>query len=62
MHSSEADEIEARLERVRKREEDLDGRLALLVAKEQYASILSVPTFVPVHQGSKLTGMEIVAM
>ena len=34
MHSSEADEIEARLERVRKREEDLDGRLALLVAKE----------------------------
>ena len=34
MPSSEADEIEARLERVRKREEDLDGRLALLVAKE----------------------------
>ena len=34
MRSSEADEIEARLERVRKREEDLDGRLALLVAKE----------------------------
>ena len=34
MASSEADEIKARLERVRKREEDLDGRLALLVAKE----------------------------
>ena len=34
MASSEAGEIEARLERVRKREEDLDGRLALLVAKE----------------------------
>ena len=34
MHTSEADENEARLERVRKREEDLDGRLALLVAKE----------------------------
>ena len=34
MHSSGVDEIEARLERVRKREEDLDGRLALLVAKE----------------------------
>ena len=34
MASSEAGEIEARLERVRKQEEDLDGRLALLVAKE----------------------------
>ena len=34
MASSEAGEIKARLERVRKREEDLDGRLALLVAKE----------------------------
>ena len=34
MHSSEADEIEARLERVRKREEDLDARLALVIAKE----------------------------
>ena len=34
MASSEAGEIEARLERVRKREEDLDGHLALLVAKE----------------------------
>ena len=34
MASSESDEIKARLERVRKREEDLDGRLALLVAKE----------------------------
>ena len=34
MASSEAGEIEARLKRVRKQEEDLDGRLALLVAKE----------------------------
>ena len=34
MHTSEADENEARLERVRKREEDLDGCEALLVAKE----------------------------
>ena len=34
MASSEADEIKARLERVRKREEDLDGCEALLVAKE----------------------------
>ena len=34
MASSEVGEIKARLERVRKREEDLDGRLALLVAKE----------------------------
>ena len=34
MASSEADEIKAGLERVRKREEDLDGCEALLVAKE----------------------------
>ena len=34
MASSEAGEIKARLECLRKREEDLDGRLALLVAKE----------------------------
>ena len=34
MHTSEADKNEARLERVRKREEDLDGCEALLAAME----------------------------
>ena len=33
MRSSEADEIEARLARARKLEEDLDARLALVIAK-----------------------------
>ena len=35
MRSSEADEIEARLARARKLEEDLDARLALVIARQQ---------------------------
>ena len=35
MRSSEADEIEARLARARKLEDDLDARLALVIARQQ---------------------------
>ena len=35
MRSSEADEIEARLARTRKLEDDLDARLALVIARQQ---------------------------
>ena len=35
MRSSEADEIEARLARVNKLEDDLDHRLALVIARQQ---------------------------
>ena len=35
MRSSEADEIEARLARARKPEDDLDARLALVIARQQ---------------------------